>query len=177
MRFALCALVVLAADCAPKTDVELYVDGFLPKNVRFEIVDQGPMDKDAVNALAKRPDVDGALLLPAGTCAGPCRVSLVSVFVKNDREKDAEPPPVIRLKTPAGKPERLPIAFRGKEIDKGRVGRIRWVVEMYPEEKALTATLSSSVRLVDSPPPPPPPPPSAPPSAPAPGSPGTPRAP
>ena len=60
-------------------------------------------------------------------------------------------PPVVRLKSPTGKPPRLPIAFRGDEISNGRIGRIRWVVEMWPEEKSLTATLSSSVRLVDTP--------------------------
>ena len=52
-----------------------------------------------------------------------------------------------RLAVPPGKERRLPIAFTGSDVDPGRTGRIRWLVEMYPEEKDLTATLSSSVRF------------------------------
>jgi hypothetical protein len=138
--------------CTPKTEVAMFVDGFQPKNVRFEIDDKGPLDSAAIDVLAKQPDIDGALRLPPGSCAGPCRVAVVSVFVHNmDPDAQPEPPPVIRLKSPAGKPVRQPIAFRGDEISKGRIGRIRWVVEMYPEETSLTAILSSSVRLFDMP--------------------------
>ena len=149
---ALVLHVGVAASCTPKTEVELYVDGFQPKNVRFEVEDQGPMTKEQLDSLAKRRDVDGASRLPDGACGGPCRVAIVSVFVHNlGADAQPEPPPVIRLKTPPGKPERQPIAYRGDEISKGRIGRIRWVVEMWPEEKALTAVLSSSVRLFDAP--------------------------
>jgi hypothetical protein len=149
---ACAALVVLGTACTEKTDVEIYVDGFLPESVRFEVEDQGMLDARALDALAKRPDVDGALRLPEGACGGPCRAALVSVYVHN--KDDALPPPVIRLQSPAGKPARMPIAFRGGEISKGRIGRIRWLVEMWPEEKSLTATLSSSVFIVDEPRPP-----------------------
>lgn len=142
-------VAVAAAGCEPKTEVSLWVDGFLPQNVRFEIEDQGPLDAAALAALVARPDVDGSLLLPAGSCGGPCRVALVSVFVHNKDE--AQAPPVVRLQSPPGRPARLPIAFRGAEISKGRIGRIRWVVEMWPEEQTLTATLSSSVFLVEPP--------------------------
>jgi hypothetical protein len=163
MRIALVlvAVVLALAACQDKTDVQLWVDGFQPKNVRFEIEDKGPLSKADVDALAHRADIDGSLRLPDGTCPAPgCRVSIVSVFVHNmDSDAKPEPAPVIRLKVPEGKPRRLPIAFRGGDINKGRIGRIRWVVEMYPEEKNLTAVLSSSVELTDAPPPKPAPPP------------------
>lgn len=151
MRIAL-ALLVGMAGCSEKTDVELYVDGFEPKNVRFEVEELGPQTKEQLLALKGRPDVDGVLFLPDNSCNGPCKAAIVTVFVHNKAQ--AEPPPVVRLKSPANRPARLPIAFRGDEISKGRVGRIRWVVEKWPEEKKLTATLTSSVRLVDPPPPP-----------------------
>ena len=51
------ALVVVAVSvlaCKPKTDVEMWVDGFQPKNVRFEIEDKGPMSKPDIDELAKR---------------------------------------------------------------------------------------------------------------------------
>jgi hypothetical protein len=151
------ALGLLAtAGCKRSTPVELFVDGFQPENVRFEIEDQGPLDDKAVEELARRPDVDGALRLPPGSCPGPCRVAMVSVFVHNTGA-DSEAPPVVRLKSPPSRPPRQPIAFRGGTIDKNRYGRIRWVVEMWPEEQSLTATLSKSVFIVDAPPPPPPP--------------------
>jgi hypothetical protein len=165
MRIALVAVVLALVACQQKTDVQLWVDGFQPKNVRFEIEDKGPMAKADVDALAKRPDIDGSARLPDGTCPAPgCRVSIVSVFVHNmDSDAKPEPAPVIRLKVPEGKPARLPIAFRGGEINKGRIGRIRWVVEMYPEEKNLTAVLSSSVELTEPPHTPPTNPPPTPP--------------
>lgn len=135
--------------CKAETNVELWVDGFEPSNVRFEVEDQGALDRTALLELTRRKDIDGSLLLPEGSCSGPCRVSVVSVFVHN--RGDAEAPPVVRLKSPPGRPRRQPIAFRGGEISKGRVGRIRWVVEMWPEEERLTTTVSSSVFLVEQP--------------------------
>jgi hypothetical protein len=141
--------------CADKTDVELWVDGFLPEHVRFEIEDLGPLEAAAVDRIAGRPDIDGSLRLPAGACSGPCRTAVVSVFVHNlHTGAEAIAPPVVRLQSPTGRPARPPIAFRGGEISPRRVGRIRWVVELWPEEKRLTATLSSSVYLVDTPRPP-----------------------
>jgi hypothetical protein len=88
--------------------------------------------------------------LPVGSCGSACRAAIVSIFVHN--RGGAEAPPVVRLKSPVGKATRQPIAFRGDEITQGRVGRIRWIVELWPGEQRLTATLSASVRLVDLPP-------------------------
>jgi hypothetical protein len=143
------ALVASVAACKRETPVELYVDkGFDPKDVRFEIEDLGPVDGAKFDELSRRPDIDGTLRLPEGTCSQPCQAAIVSVFMHN---KGAEPvaPPVVRLKAPDGKPERLPIAFRDKQINQGRIGRIRWLVRLYPEEKSLTATVTSSVFLVE----------------------------
>jgi hypothetical protein len=151
--------------CGDAPAVELYVDGFEPEQVRFEVEDLGALDDAAFEARRKSPDIDGALRVEPGACAGPCRVAAVSVFLKNDGA-DAQPPPVVRLKSPPSRPARSPIVFQGDEISRGRIGRIRWLVQLYPEETALTAVLSSSVRLVEPPssatPTPAPVPPSAP---------------
>ncbi len=166
--FAAAVLVVglLAPGCKDKTKVELFVDGFQPKNVRFEIEDKGPLTKAQIAELKTHRDIDGVLEIPEGSCAGPCRVSIVSVYVHNmDNDAVDQPPPVVRIKSPPGRAKRQPIAFGGEQISKGRIGRIRWVVEMWPEEKSLTAVLSGSVLIVDAPSTPPtttpPPPPTA----------------
>ena len=140
------ALVASASSCTNDTPVQLWVDGFAPDNVRFEVESLGPQTAEQLQAIKGRRDVDGALLLPAGSCGGPCRAAIVSVFVTN-RGTYPEPPPVVRLDVPAGKPRRLPIAFRDHQIERGRIGRIRWLVEMWPDERELSATLSSSVNL------------------------------
>lgn len=158
--------------CKQETRVDMFVDGFQPKNVRFEVEDLGRLDESQLRELDKRPDVDGVLYLPANACGGPCKAAMVSVFVHNmDADAKVEPAPVIRIKSPPERAARLPIAFRGGQIEKGRIGRIRWVVEMWPEEQSLTATLSSSVQIVETPNATPnatPPPASAPAPAPAP---------
>ncbi len=166
VRAALAAAVFATTACKPGAPpIELYADGIDPQRVRFEVEDLGAPGHDALNALAARGDVDGKLLLPDTACDGPCRAALVSVFITNDapagsavsgsavsgRAPTPLAPPVIRLDAPAGKPARGAFAFRGAEISPGRIGRIRWIVELWPDEKALTATLSSSVFLVDDP--------------------------
>lgn len=166
------AVIALAApllgSCNDDTKVEVYVDGFEPKNVRFEVEELRALSQAELTELSRRGDIDGLLLLPVGSCAGPCRAAIVSIFVHN--LGDSEAPPVVRLKSPAGKAARQPIAFRGGEISHGRIGRIRWIVELWPGERRLTATLSSSVHLVeppaDTPAPTPAPTPPAPPPAP-----------
>jgi hypothetical protein len=135
-----------AGGCPGETPVHLYVDGFEPDHVRFETEDLGPQTPAQLDDLARRPDVDGAQRLPPGSCPDRCRAALVTVFVHN-RGAQPEPPPVVRLDAPPGRPRRLPIAFRDTQIERGRIGRIRWLVELWPEEQTLTATLSSSVRL------------------------------
>jgi hypothetical protein len=138
--------IVVAIGCTPAVPVELYVDGFDPAQVSFDVENLGSLDDQALRDVRRRPDVDGAMLLPASSCAGPCRAVLVSVFVTN-RGTHPEPPPVVRLDAPAGKDRRLPIAFSATAIDPGRVGRVRWLVQLWPEETSLTATMSSSVAL------------------------------
>ena len=138
--------VLACVGACEKTKVDVFVKGFDPEAVRFEIDDQGALSADALQALVHRGDIDGSLLLPSGSCAGPCRVAIVSIFAKNSGA-GADAPPVVRLDAPPGRVARLPLAFRGGEISPGRIGRIRWVVEMWPEEQHLIATLSSSVFL------------------------------
>lgn len=146
VRFTLLVAFALVAACTKPTPVMMWVDGFEPDNIRFEIEDLGPTDAAVLVARGKQGDVDGSAFLPANSCDGPCRAVLVTAFITN-RTANKEPPPVMRLAVPPGRAPRLPIAFGGDAIDPGRVGRVRFLVEMWPEERDLTATLSSSVRL------------------------------
>ncbi len=146
-RHLLSVLVVLAVGaCRDRTPVELYVDGFVPEQVSFDVEDLGTPDAAALAAIAARADVDGAMALPAGTCTGPCHAVLISVYVTN-KTKLPEPSPVVRLEVPKGRARRLPIAFSAPAIEPFRRGRVRWLVELWPEEQRLTATLTSSVNL------------------------------
>ncbi len=156
-RFACGGLLALAASCPKETAVEVYVDGFEPENVRFEVEELGPRTHDQLTTISHRGDIDGVMLLPDNACTGPCRAAIVSIFVHN--RGGAEAPPVVRLKAPDGKAARPPIAYRGDEISQGRTGRVRWIVELWPDEQRIAATLSASVRLVE------PPAPAAPPAA------------
>jgi hypothetical protein len=70
----------------------------------------------------------------------------VSVYVAN-RTSSPLAPPVIRLDAPAGRVPRLPLAGQAAQIDPGRTSRLRFIVERWPEEAAITATLSSSVAI------------------------------
>jgi len=137
-------VVLVGSACPSRTPVELYVDGFAPEQVSFDVEDLGVPDDAAIKAVAGRADVDGTMLLPAGSCDGACRAVLVSVFVTN-KGKQPEAPPVVRLEAPPTRARRLPIAFTAPAIDPGRIGRVRWLVQLWPEEQRLTATLSSSV--------------------------------
>ncbi|MDP2345459.1 MAG: hypothetical protein Q8O67_31230 [Deltaproteobacteria bacterium] len=153
------ATVTALVGCPEELPIQMWVDGFQPENVRFEIETLGPQSAEQLKAIKARPNVDGALLLPPGSCPAPgCRAALVSLFVTN-RSGEKEPPPVVRLAVPAGRAARQPVVFQANDIDPGRIGRIRWLVELWPEERDLTATLSSSVRLLVSDPTPPAPPP------------------
>ena len=143
---ALWAVVATMAGCSKAPPVTLWVDGFAPENVSFDVSDLGLLDDAALAAQKARPDVDGVMPLPPGSCDGPCRTAQVSVFVAN-RGTTPEPPPVVRLDAPVGKARRLPMAFRVPQVDPGRTGRVRWVVQLWPDEAQLSATVSSSVAL------------------------------
>ncbi len=140
------ALVVgcLVAACSPAPPLSLWVDGFAPEHVSFEVKDVGRLDDSALEARRQERAADGVLRVPAGSCPQGCRVAEVTVFVAN-RTAHPEAPPVVRLRSPFGRERRLPIAFGGAKIDPGRTGRVRWLVQLWPEEQALEATVSSSV--------------------------------
>ena len=74
----------------------------------------------------------------------PCQVLLVSLFVTNAGSEGAAPP-VVRFSSPPGKPVRVPIAYTGEEISPLRMGRIRFLVALWPDEDTLTVRLSGSV--------------------------------
>jgi hypothetical protein len=140
------ALVVgcLMAACSPAPSLSLWVDGFAPEHVTFEVKDVGRKDDGELEAWRRERAADGVMRVPAGSCPEGCRVAEVTVFVTN-RTAHPEAPPVVRLRSPPGRERRLPIAFGGVQIDPGRTGRVRWLVQLWPEEQALEATVSSSV--------------------------------
>ncbi len=143
-RLLLSAVAVLATGCDEAPPLTLWVDGFAPEHVSFEVNELGPMDEAAIAATRRERAADGVMRLPPGSCPERCRVAEVTVFVTN-RTASHEAPPVVRLAAPPDKPRRLPIAFSGAHIDPGRTGRVRWLVELWPGEARLEATLSSSV--------------------------------
>lgn len=140
----LLATTSLVGSCDRAPPLMVWVDGFAPENVSFEVKDLGPLDDAGITAVKRQGSIDGVMRLPPGTCSGPCRVASLSVYVVN-RGPQPEGPPVVRLDVPEGQPRRLPIAFGGKQIDPGRTGRVRWLVELHPGEERLTATVSSSI--------------------------------
>jgi hypothetical protein len=157
-RLLLSAVAVLATGCDEAPPLTLWVDGFAPEHVSFEVKDLGPLDEPAIAATRRERAADGVMRLPPGSCPERCRVAEVTVFVTN-RTASPEAPPVVRLATATERPRRLPIAFSGAQIDPGRTGRVRWLVELWPGEARLEATLSSSVGFdvtssASSPPPP-----------------------
>jgi hypothetical protein len=155
---SLAALLAFGCDDAPP--LTLWVDGFAPEHVSFEVKDLGPLDDVGIATARREKAADGVMRLPPGSCPDRCRVAEVTVFVTN-RTTTPEAPPVVRLTAPPEKPRRLPIAFGGARIDPGRTGRVRWLVELWPDEARLEATLSSSVGFdvtTTTPPPPPSPP-------------------
>jgi hypothetical protein len=143
-RLLLSAVAVLATGCDEAPPLTLWVDGFAPEQVSFEVKDLGPLDDVGIATARREQAADGVMRLPPGSCPDRCRVAEVTVFITN-RTANPEAPPVVRLTAPPEKPRRLPIAFSGARIDPGRTGRVRWLVELWPGEARLEATLSSSV--------------------------------
>ena len=116
-----------------------------PENVSLEVNDPGPLDDAALAGLKARPDVDGVMALPPGSCDGPCRAALVSVFVAN-RGTNPDPRPSFAWTPPWAEPDGCPSRFACRRWTRPH-GRVRWVVQLWPEEAQLTATLCSSVKL------------------------------
>jgi len=156
-RALLVVVVAWSAAGCERAPVTLWVDGFVPEHVSYDVRDLGVLDDNALRALRETREIDGVLRLPADACPGVCRASEVSIYVQN---RTAQPiaPPVVRLDAPPGRASRLPLAVRSAQIDPGRTGRLRFIVQRWPEENALSATLSSSVALEVTAPPAPPPP-------------------
>jgi len=151
MRAAGLVVLLLLMGLVPATqsacdDVEpsLVVSGFPLETVDLESRLLGVLDDEALAALSADPAIDSVLRLPAGACPGGCRFAELSVYVKNPTDHPLAPP-VVRTRAVEGRPERAALAFRSDEISPGRTGRLRVVVELWPEERTLTAHLSASV--------------------------------
>jgi hypothetical protein len=146
----LCLSSPWLSSCSPP--LELFVAGFAPENVQVSVTDVGRLTEEQWQESKSSRDIDGRLRVATGSCGDkPCRVAEVSVMVTN-RSPSPEAPPVLRLQAPAGRPPRAAVAFGSAEISPFQVGRLRWLVELYPDENALTAVLSSSVYVTVGPP-------------------------
>lgn len=148
---ALCGvLLTLGCDGCSAPDTNLAVRGLSAEDTSVRVKYLGPLTEEALAARRVEPDVDGVLRLPAGSCAstpiGRCAFAELSVYLKNTSE-DALAPPVVRTRAPKGRARRQPLALRAKEVSPGRTGRIRWLVELWPEERKLEVEVSGSVWL------------------------------
>ena len=132
--------------CAKDIGFLLTVRDFEPANVRATLSSLGRLDADDVKIRRAKGDLDGVALLPLGACPDACSFALVDIYVDNPTNH-AYAPPVLRLDAPAGRQARLATAFRGTEISAHRTGRIRTLVELWPEEDGLEGHLSSSIFL------------------------------
>lgn len=139
-------LVLLALACAGCRDVEvrLSASGLSPDDVMLEVHDLGRPDPALLGRRARAGDIDGAYLLGEDACGSPCRALEVSLFITN-RGAEAAAPPVVRVSSPPGRPERPPVALTAKEISQGRAGRIRFLLSLWPEEDVVEVRPSASV--------------------------------
>lgn len=140
----LMGLVPATQSACDDVEPSLVVSGFPLETVDVQSRLLGVLDEAAIEALAEDPAVDGVLRLPAGACPNGCRFAELSVYVKNPTDQPLAPP-VVRTRAVEGRPPRAALAFRSDEISPGRTGRLRVVVELWPEERTLTAHLSASV--------------------------------
>jgi hypothetical protein len=139
------ALATSAAGCRV-LPVDASVYGIPADRVRVEVEELPAQPPAQLAERARAPDIDGTSLLSSTDCPDGCQAAIVTLYIENP---DAEPmpPPVLRIDAPPGKPERLPVAFRGLDISPGRIGRIRVLVALWPGEAHLRLRLSSSVRI------------------------------
>jgi hypothetical protein len=137
-------MLLAAAGCSD-VEVEMSAYGVDAESVRLELKELGRLDAAGLKARRDMGDIDGTSFL-AECGEQPCRVVELTVFVEN---KTGEPmmPPVVRMKSPEGRARRLPVALRAQEISPGRIGRIRWLVSLWPEEAHLVTDISGSVSL------------------------------
>jgi hypothetical protein len=144
LSFFVLALVLPLAGCRDEIPVHLVSTGLPADQVVLEVRDLGRVAFGSLAARAGEGDVDAARLLPTAACEAACHALEVTLFVKNPGAL-AEPPPVVRLSSPEGRPPRQPVPFTAEEISPGRMGRIRLLVSLWPEEKELLVRLSGSV--------------------------------
>ena len=137
-------VLALAAGCRDEVEVRLSSGAFARDDVMLEVEELFALDDTGIAARTAQGDVDGRAVVDERVCGGPCRALLLTLLLRN-QTAERTAPPVVRLSSPAGRPARVPVAFSGQEISPGRTGRIRFLVALYPEEKALDVWLSGSV--------------------------------
>ncbi len=142
MRVGLALLLLSLVGC-DEVETRVSAQRLPPQSVELDVEELGPLTEKAVRFYAARPEVDKIYRLPAGSCAGDCAFLEVTAWIRNKTEQRLAPP-VIRLTAPPGRPPRAPIALRAEEVSPGRTGRIRVLVELWPEEKTLDVDLSGS---------------------------------
>ncbi|MCP4503589.1 MAG: hypothetical protein GY822_26960 [Deltaproteobacteria bacterium] len=134
----------LSGSACESVDLSATHTGFEDDTVDIMIRPLGKLSQKEFEVWRNKIDVEQALRLPAKSCEGDCRFALLTVYVEN-RTSASFAPPVVRLDAPKNRVPRGAIAFGVDEISPGRKGRLRWLVELWPEEKSLSANISSSI--------------------------------
>lgn len=141
-------LALLASGCQRDVEVRLVLPegntgGLSRQDVILEARDLGRPPLALLERRARAGDIDGERLLDDSACDGPCRALEVTLFVTN-RGAVSAAPPVVRLSSPPGRPARPPVALTAHEISKGRAGRIRFLLSLWPEEQRVEVRPSPS---------------------------------
>jgi hypothetical protein len=137
-------LVFSMTGCEREVTPRLATSGIARDAVQIDVKPLGKLTDEEVANRRSTLGVDGVYRVPAGSCEGPCDWAQVSLYVEN-KTSERMAPPVVRVDAPRGKPLRPPLGLGADRIDPGRIGRIRWLIEMYPEEENVDIRLSSSV--------------------------------
>jgi hypothetical protein len=141
---ALVITVVALVGCEREVAPRLATSGIDREAVQIDIKALGKLTEQEIADKRAYLGIDGIYRVAAGTCSDGCDWAQVSVYIEN-RSTERMAPPVVRVDTPKGKPIRPPLGLGADRIDPGRIGRIRWLIEMYPEEQNVDIRLSSSV--------------------------------
>ena len=136
----------LVAGCTAQPPV-LYVSGLNLDAVDVSVTDEGVLNRREQEERAAEQGADAVLRIDDPACAVErCPFQTVSIYIKNTGPEPL-PPPVVRIEVPRGRPARKPVAFGAQAIGPGRTGRIRWLIQRYPDEGPLRLHLSASVFL------------------------------
>ncbi len=124
----------------------LVLHGLSPEHVSLDVSDLGFKSGKKLTAYVNSLQHHRHMIAPHCLNHG-CHIVELTLYVKN-KSNQAVPPPVVRVKTPANWPTRLPIAYQKPEIQPLETAKLKWLLSRAPEERSPEIRLSTSV-LVD----------------------------